>query len=113
MASSGSTARPLTLLRLYQPMPPEGKPAFLQLAPPAIPRPDPGSVIEQSVLLFLGSQACELLPPPVLGGQERLLPVQHRRVRTLGVVVALNLPRPQVQLHTAKQWRVASRHCQT
>ena len=42
---------------------------------------------EKPVLFLLSRKASELLPQRMVGGQEGLLAVQDRRVRTLGVVI--------------------------
>jgi hypothetical protein len=60
---------------------------------PAIPRADRRRVVEQPMLLLLLSKPGELGMERVIGRQKRLLPMQDRWIGTLGLVVAIDLPR--------------------
>ena len=73
---------------------------------PSGPGADRRRLVQQPGPLLLAGQAGELRPPRVVGEEERLLAVQDRRVRAGGVVGALDLAGPQVQLDAPKQGRV-------
>ena len=90
----------------HQPMPAEGIAPLPQPLGPAGPRADRRGGVQQPGPLLLARQPLELHPPRVVGQEERLLAVQHRRVRARRVIRALDRAGPQVELDAAQQGRV-------
>lgn len=64
---------------------------------PAAAGADGGGVLEEAVRFFLGGQAGEPGVEGMVRRQEGLLAMQERRIGAGGVVVAVELPRPQRQ----------------
>ena len=96
----------LPCLASDQSMPAEGISPLPQPLGPAGPRADRRGVVQQPGPLLLPRQPLELPPPRVVGQEERLLAVQDRRVGAGGVIGALDLAGPQVELDAAQQGRV-------
>jgi hypothetical protein len=75
------------------------------LLPPRT-RADPRGFVQQSGALLLAGEPLELRAERVVGRQEGLLAVEDRRVLAPGVIDALDLAGPQVQLDAPEQGRV-------
>jgi hypothetical protein len=84
-------------------MPAKAKACSAQPILPAIARPDRRRFVEQTVLIFLLGQSGKLGMQRVIGGQERLLAVQDRRVGAGRVFEAVNLAGAQREPDAAPQ----------
>jgi hypothetical protein len=73
---------------------------------PTFPRADRRRVIQQTVLLLLLRQPGELGVQGVIVCQERLLPMQDRRVGAGGIIEAVDLASAERKLHAAEEGRV-------
>jgi hypothetical protein len=87
-------------------MPAEGVAPLAQPLGSSGPGSDRRGPLQQPGLLLLGGQPLELRPPRVVGQQERLLAVQHRRVGARRILATLDRAGPQVELDAAQQGRV-------
>src|SRR5262245_24093053 len=87
-------------------MPFQAEAAFFQSSGPSLPRSYPARVIQQPVLFLLDRQPDELRVQGMLRDQEGILAVENGWVIRLRVLVALNLPCSQIQLHAAQQRRM-------
>ncbi len=89
-----------------EPMPAEGEPTLGQPALPAVAGADGGGVVEQAVAFFMAGEARELGRERMMRREERFLAVEYRWVGALGVVEAIDLPRPERELDAPQQGRV-------
>ena len=89
-----------------KPMPRQRESPLGRPRQPASPRPDRRRFVEQSMLFLLSCQTRKLAMQRMIGRQKRLLAMQDRRVGALAVVVAIDLPRPQVHPDRSQQDRV-------
>ncbi len=87
-------------------MPPNRESPLRQPPFPPLPRADRRRLVEQTVLLLLLGQPGEFGQQSVPGREERFLAVEDGGIGTLGVVEAVELPRPQRELDAAQQARV-------
>ena len=98
-----SPRRPVLLAAPDRTLPAEGISPLPQPLRPPVPGADRRGLVEQPGPLLLPRQAVELRPSRVAGQQERLLAVRDRRVLAGGVVGALDLAGPQVELDAPQQ----------
>ncbi len=84
----------------------EGISSHSQPVRPPRARADRRRILQQPGPLLLASEPLELRPERVVGRQEGLLAVQDRRILAPGVIEALDLAGPQVQLDAPNEGRV-------
>ena len=94
------------LLSSDQPVPANGESPLRQPPFPPVARADRRRLVEQTVFLLLPGQPGEFGHQLVPGREERFLPMEDGGIGALGVVEAVELPRPQRELDAAAQGRV-------